>query len=80
MSKRVRWIAVLVAIAFLAGGAAQAMPRPIKAARVSEGGNVMTRLLDWLTTLLQTRSITPGGEMKGAWEAEGSHIDPNGYS
>lgn len=80
MSKRVRWIAVLVAIVFLAAGTAQAMPRTVKAVRVSESGSTLTRILDWLTKLLQTRNINPGGEMKGVWEGEGSHIDPNGLS
>lgn len=80
MSKRVRWIAVLVAIVFLVGGTAQAMPRTAKLARVSESGSVLTRILDWLTTLFRVQSITPGEGMKGAWEEEGSHIDPNGHS
>lgn len=80
MSKRVRWIAVLVALVFLVAGTAQAMPRTAKLARISESGSVLTRILDWLTNLLRVQSITPGGDMKGTWEEEGSHIDPNGLS
>lgn len=77
MSKRVRWIAVLVAIVFLVTGTAQAMPRATGAARISETGGTLGRVLDWLTTLL---SSTPAKKLKGVWGQDGSHIDPNGLS
>lgn len=79
MSKRVRWIAVLVAIVFLVTGTAQAMPRATKLAQVSESGSTLSRILDWLANLLRVQKTAPGG-MKGSWEEEGSHIDPNGVS
>lgn len=75
MSTRVRWIAVLVAIVFLVTGTAQAMPRMTP--QVSESKGAVVRILDWLSTLLGSSSAK---KLKGVWEKEGSHIDPNGVS
>ena len=77
MSKRVRWIAVLVAIAFMAAGTAQAMPRMIGSPRVTESRGALVRLLDWLTTFLDSSAAK---KLKGVWGQDGSHIDPNGQS
>lgn len=75
MSKKVRWIAVLVAIVFLAASTAQAMPRMTGSPRVSEPGGAVVRILDWLTSFLNSSSVT---KLKGVWGQDGSHIDPNG--
>lgn len=77
MSKRVRWIAMLVAIVFLAAGTAQAMPRMTASPRVSESRGALVRILDWLTTFLDSSSAK---KLKGVWGKDGSHIDPNGLS
>lgn len=77
MSKRVRWIAVLVAIAFLAAGTAQAMPTMNESPGVSKAGGALDRVLGWFTTLLNTSSAK---KLKGVWGKDGSHLDPNGIS
>lgn len=78
MSKRVRWIAVLVAIGFLAAGTAQAMPKMTTGSpRVSESGGALVRIADWLKALLNSSSVK---KLKGVWGNDGSHIDPNGFS
>lgn len=76
MSKRVRWIAVLVAIVFLAAGTAQAMPRT-EAPGVSKPGGTLDKIVDWLATLLESSSAK---KLKGIWGKDGSHLDPNGFS
>lgn len=78
MSRKVRWIAVLVAIGFLAAGTAQAMPKRMTGLpRISESGGALDRIMDWLKTLLDSSSAK---KLKGVWGKDGSHIDPNGLS
>lgn len=76
MFRKVGLFAVLLALALLATGTAEAMPLPAGSARPTESAGVMARLWGWVTSLLQSSGGSEG--IKGLWEGDSSHIDPNG--
>ena len=74
MFKRIRVLAVLLALALLAPSIAQAAPRLEDPARISESGGVLGRLWSWLASLVVSGLVSH----KSIWDTEGSHSDPNG--
>ena len=75
MVKRTRVLAVLLALALLAPGIAQAAPRQESPAQVSEAGGFLGRIWSWLTSLLENGL---GNQSKAILDGDGSHGDPNG--
>lgn len=75
MLRKVGLLALVLTLTLLVSGAAQAMPLA-GSARVVESAGVLAKVWDWFTHLFQ-RSGSQGGT-NSSWEADGSHMDPNG--
>jgi hypothetical protein len=75
MFKRIRVLAVLLAVGLLAPSIAQAAPRLESPALVSESGGVLGRLRSWLASLVMSGLAS---QTKSVWDTEGSQSDPNG--
>lgn len=75
MVKRIRVLAVLLALALLAPAIAQAAPRPEGPARISESGRLLGRVWSWLTSLFDSGSVN---QIKAIVDRDSSHLDPNG--
>lgn len=75
MLRRDRLLAVLLALALLAPGIAQAAPRPEGPARMAESGSFLGRVWSWLTYLIDGALSK---ESKSILDGDGSHGDPNG--
>ena len=75
MLRRVGLLIVLLAlIVVTTTGAVHAAPRVAGPKPTAESGGILDRLLGWLSVLLHPSS--PG--VKTSWDADGSHLDPNG--
>lgn len=72
MLRRVGLLIVLLTLMVVTTGAIQAAPRAAGPKPASESG-VLDRLWNWLSHLFPA----PAG-VKSTWEADGSHLDPNG--
>lgn len=72
MFKRVVLMVFLIMV--VAVGAIHAVPQ-VAGPRPTSDSGVLDRLWNWLAHLLPTASQ---GDMKSTWDAEGSHLDPNG--
>lgn len=76
MVKRVRVLAVLLAVTLLAPVAiAQATPRLESPARESQSEKFLGRVLSWLTSLLDSPLFN---NTKAILDGDASHGDPNG--
>lgn len=78
MLRRVRVLFVLLALVILAAGTVEASPGTGPKPMTGSVG-VLERLWDWLSHLLPGGNPVDGG-LASAWEADGSHLDPNGNS
>lgn len=76
MLRKVRLVTVLLALALLASGAAQAMP-VAEGPRIADSGGVLGRLWEWLASLFPGEQARQG-EAEAIWEGDGSHLDPHG--
>jgi hypothetical protein len=76
MLRRVGLLIVLLAVMIVMTSAVQATPRMAGPKPASESGGVLDRLWSWLAHLFPTGTASQG--MKSTWDAEGSHLDPNG--
>ena len=72
MLRRVGFLIVFLVSMSLMTGAIHAAPRAVGPKPASESG-VLDRLWSWLSHLFPA----PAG-VKSTWEADGSHLDPNG--
>lgn len=77
MHRKVRLVAVLLVLALLASGAAQAMPLSGGPSPASESGGILARVWEWIASLFRIDGSS-GGDYKSIWEGEGSQADPNG--
>lgn len=75
MFKRIRVLAVLLALALLAPSIAQAAPRLEGPHLVSESGGFLVRIWSWLASLVETGLAS---QKKAILDGDGSHSDPNG--
>jgi len=75
MFKRIRVLAVLLALALLAPSIAHAAPRLEGPARVSESEGFLVRMWSWLASLVERSSAS---QAKAILDGDGSHGDPNG--
>ncbi|HWN44130.1 MAG TPA: hypothetical protein VNW71_18040 [Thermoanaerobaculia bacterium] len=78
MLRKVGLLALVLALTLLASGTARAMPLLAGSARPSESTGVFARLWDWVTHVFQRAGEVPQGGITSSWEADGSHMDPNG--
>lgn len=69
-------LALVLALALLASGAAHAAPLA-GSARASESLGIIDRLWEWLESFFQGQSSSKKGP-QAIWAQDGSHIDPNG--
>ena len=76
MLRKVGLLALVLTLALLASGAAQAMPLA-GSARVSESHGIVERFWGWIESLFRFGGPS-SGQVKSVWEGEGSHADPNG--
>jgi len=77
MLRKVGLLALVLALTLLVSGAAQAKPLA-GSARASESAGVIARLWDWISHLFQRPGEVSQGGITSSWEADGSHMDPNG--
>lgn len=77
MLRKVGVLTLLLGLALLATDAAQATPLLAGSSRPAESAGVFAKVWDWITQLFQ-RSGESQGAIKASWEADGSHMDPNG--
>jgi hypothetical protein len=75
MFKRIRVLAVLLALALLAPSIAHAAPRLEGPARVSESGGFLVRIWSLLALLVESGLVN---QTKAILDGDGSHLDPNG--
>jgi hypothetical protein len=71
-------LALVLALALLASGAAHAAPLA-GSARTSESHGIVDRFWEWFESFFRSGGPSPG-QVKSVWEQEGSHADPNGES
>lgn len=76
MLRKVGLLALCLALTLLVTGAAQARPLA-GSTRASESG-IVDRFWDWIEALFRFDGRPSSGQVHATWEAEGSHIDPNG--
>lgn len=80
MLRRVGLLFVLLAVMVVTtAGAVQATTRMAGPRPASESGGILDRLWNWLAHLFPTGAASQGG-VKSTWDADGSHLDPNGNS
>ena len=78
MYRKAGLLALVLAVALLASGTARAMPLLAGSSRPAETTGVIAKLWDWFTHLFQRPGVPQGG-ITSTWEADGSHMDPNGH-
>lgn len=77
MLRKAGLLALVVALILLVSGAAQAMPLA-GSAWPAESAGVIERLCDWVAGFFPRLGQVSPGETSSSWEADGSHMDPNG--
>lgn len=81
MLRRVGLLLVLLGVMVVAtAGAVQATTRLVGPRPASDSSSsILDRLWNWLTHLFPAGPASQSG-MTSTWDAEGSHLDPNGNS
>jgi hypothetical protein len=79
MSRQIRWVATVLVVCLLAGGAAQAwvpVSRPAPAAEEEAG--VLAALWEWLVSLIGGPEPQEAGDSSRIHEKSGCGMDPDG--